>query len=243
MRTMKQDEEISNLHEIAAVQLKNKDLIKLSAKAKEKSMLLLEEQGISAIALALSRTLVDFVQHPEKIKAWLSACVSGYFGTCSDCFGRKLEPERYKSVKALFDKINSQEITGVVSFYSLHELFIFAIENFSQDISRSIGKKALEEILKNRVEIIPLLNREQRIRYSSSIKLNDASDIPHAILALMEKCDCIVTYDAHFDDINTVIKINQPEELIWNYLPFHPFSGFMQDAPDNRWIAGASALL
>jgi len=44
-------------------------LIKLSAKAKEKSMLILEEQGISAIALALSRTLVDFVQHPEKIKA------------------------------------------------------------------------------------------------------------------------------------------------------------------------------
>ncbi len=69
MRTRKQYKEISNLHDIAAVQLKNKDLIKLSAKAKEKSMLILEEQGISAIALALSRTLVDFVQHPEKIKA------------------------------------------------------------------------------------------------------------------------------------------------------------------------------
>ncbi len=69
MRTRKHDEELSNLHEIAAVQLKNKNLIKLSEKAKEKSMLLLEEQGISAIALALSKTLVDFVQHPEKIKA------------------------------------------------------------------------------------------------------------------------------------------------------------------------------
>lgn len=69
MRARKHDEEISNLHEIAAVQLKNKDLIKLSEKAKEKSMLLLEEQGISVIALALSRTLVDLVQHPEKIKA------------------------------------------------------------------------------------------------------------------------------------------------------------------------------
>ncbi len=69
MRNRKKSEEISNLHDIAAVQLKNKDLIKLSAKAKEKSMLILEEQGISAIALALSRTLVDFVQHPEKIKA------------------------------------------------------------------------------------------------------------------------------------------------------------------------------
>lgn len=69
MRTRKHDEELSNLHEMAAVHLKNKDLIKLSEKAKEKSMLLLEEQGISAIALALSKTLVDFVQHPEKIKA------------------------------------------------------------------------------------------------------------------------------------------------------------------------------
>ncbi len=130
------------------------------------------------------------------------------------CFGRKLEPERYKSVKALFDKISLQEITGVVSFYSLHELFIFATENFSPDISRNIGKRALEEILKTRVEIIPLLNREQRIRYSSDVKLKDPSDIPHAILAFMKKCDCIATYDAHFDDINTIIKINQPEELL-----------------------------
>ena len=69
MRNKKTDEEISDLHEIAAKQLKNKDLIKLTHKAKEKSMQLLEEQGISTIALALSRTLVDFVHHPEKIKA------------------------------------------------------------------------------------------------------------------------------------------------------------------------------
>ena len=69
MRNKKTVDEISDLHEIAAEQLKNKDLIKLTQKAKEKSMQLLEEQGISTIALALSRTLVDFVQHPEKIKA------------------------------------------------------------------------------------------------------------------------------------------------------------------------------
>ncbi len=69
MKLKQHDEEILNLHEIAAVQLKNKDLIKLSEQAKEKSMLLLDEQGISSIAIALSKTLVDFVQHPEKIKA------------------------------------------------------------------------------------------------------------------------------------------------------------------------------
>lgn len=129
------------------------------------------------------------------------------------CFGKKLEADRYKSVETLFNKINSAEIKGVVSFYSLHELFIFAIENFPPNISRKIGKRALEDILKNRVEIIPLLNREQRIRYSHEIKLNDASDIPHAILAFIEKCDCIITYDSHFNNINNIIKILQPEEL------------------------------
>lgn len=69
MKNKRHDEELPDLHEIAAAQLKNKDLLKLTQKAKEKSMLLLEEQGISTIALALSRTLVDFVAHPEKIKA------------------------------------------------------------------------------------------------------------------------------------------------------------------------------
>ncbi len=129
------------------------------------------------------------------------------------CFGKKLDPERYNSVKTLFDKINSEKIKGIVSFYSLHELFIFAIDNFSQDIGRTIGKRAIEEILKTRVEIIPLLNREQRVRYAHQMKLNDASDIPHAILAFIEKCDCIITYDTHFDSINDIIKIAQPEEL------------------------------
>jgi predicted nucleic acid-binding protein len=129
------------------------------------------------------------------------------------CFGRKLDPNKYKFVKALFDKIDSKDITGVVSFYSLHELFIFAIENFSSDISRYIGKTAFEEILKNRVELIPLLSREDRIQYSSSIKLNDSSDIPHAILATIEKCDCIVTYDSHFKAIK-MLKILTPDELL-----------------------------
>ncbi len=130
------------------------------------------------------------------------------------CFGEKLDPDRYEPVKNLFDKVNSEEINGVVSFYSLHELFIFAIENFPPDMGRIIGKRALEEILKNHIEIIPLLNREQRIQYSHQMKLNDPSDVPHAILAFIEKCDCIVTYDTHFEIINNIIRISPPEKFL-----------------------------
>ncbi|MFZ3060203.1 MAG: hypothetical protein WA102_10780 [Candidatus Methanoperedens sp.] len=38
MKHKQRDDSIMNLHEIAAKQLKNKDLLKLSEKAKEKSM-------------------------------------------------------------------------------------------------------------------------------------------------------------------------------------------------------------
>ena len=49
MRNKKTDEEITDLHEIAAEQLIKKDLMKLIQKTKEKSMQLLDEQGISTV--------------------------------------------------------------------------------------------------------------------------------------------------------------------------------------------------
>jgi len=130
------------------------------------------------------------------------------------CFGEELEPARYKPVKSLFDKINSNGIEGVVSFYSLNELFMFAIENFPSNISRIVVKKVIKKLFETEIEIIPLLNREQRIQYSAGIKLNDASDVPHAILSLIEKCDCIVTYDSHFNKIDNIIKIRKPDDLL-----------------------------
>jgi len=45
MRNKKHNHEKSDLHEIAAVQLKNKDMVELSQKAKEKSMLLFGGTG------------------------------------------------------------------------------------------------------------------------------------------------------------------------------------------------------
>lgn len=56
-----------DLHEIASKHLNNRDLVKLSEEAKKKSMLLIEEQGISAIALAISKTFVEIIQMPEEI--------------------------------------------------------------------------------------------------------------------------------------------------------------------------------
>ena len=82
------------------------------------------------------------------------------------CFGRELEPERYRAVDNLFGKIQNKGIEAVISFYSLHEIFMVSLENFPSSISRSVGKRAMLEILNTNVEISPLLRREQRILYS-----------------------------------------------------------------------------
>ncbi|MBT9149692.1 MAG: hypothetical protein DDT28_01127 [Dehalococcoidia bacterium] len=47
--------------------LKEVDLVDAVHKARLTSMKLLEDQGISTLALILSKTLVDIVEHPEKV--------------------------------------------------------------------------------------------------------------------------------------------------------------------------------
>lgn len=45
------------------------ELVEAVHKARLKSTRLLEEQGISTLALILSKTLVDVIENPEKINA------------------------------------------------------------------------------------------------------------------------------------------------------------------------------
>ncbi|MHA1632463.1 MAG: type II toxin-antitoxin system VapC family toxin [Candidatus Freyarchaeota archaeon] len=130
------------------------------------------------------------------------------------CFGKQLEPQKYDAVEELFRRIERGEVEAVVSFYSLHELYVFAIENFPEDISRSTGKEALMRILSSNVEISPLLDREKRIMYGRELKIRDSSDVPHAISAVVEGCDCLVTYDSHFRDVADKISVKEPEDLI-----------------------------
>ena len=44
------------------------DLIEAVRKARKKSNLLLEEQGITTLSIMLSETLIDLIEHPEKME-------------------------------------------------------------------------------------------------------------------------------------------------------------------------------
>jgi len=129
---------------------------------------------------------------------------------------QSLEKERYVHVSRLIELVNSGKIKAITSFYALHELFIIAIQN-SPDIETGseFGKEALNKILETKIILAPLLKREDRIIHAQKFtSLNDASDIPHAISAVVYNCEDIVAYDAHFKAIADIIPYLTPEDII-----------------------------
>jgi len=129
---------------------------------------------------------------------------------------RTVDVDKTKAVDELFEKINSEEIKCCTSFYALLEVYIFALGNaLNFEEGSSVGKEALVKILQSKMSLLTMVNREERILHENKFKkLKDKSDIPHAILASINNCKGIVTYDSHFKDVLDVIISMTPEELL-----------------------------
>lgn len=121
------------------------------------------------------------------------------------------DAKRYSECNLLIRKCNENESIIVISFYAIHELFLLPFEYEDEKNARKTGLALIKEILNiNRIELTELLSREKRIIYQDMFSMSDRTDIPHAISAYVEKCDCIVTYDSHFDQISKKIKVFEP---------------------------------
>ena len=127
-----------------------------------------------------------------------------------------LEPGRYQHTAKFVAKIVDGSLSAATSFYALHEVHLFAIENVPNfRVGTAYGKAALEKILALPLQLLPLITREDRTRHARTFSaLRDASDLPHAIAALVYGCDAIVAYDEHFDAIAAVISHTQPQDYV-----------------------------
>lgn len=127
---------------------------------------------------------------------------------------KDMDVKRYSECNRLINKCNEKESTLVISFYSIHELFLLPFEYTDEKTARKIGLKLLKEILDfDGIELTELLSREKKILYQDRFYMSDRTDIPHAISAYIENCDCIVTYDSHFDQISNKIKVFRPDDV------------------------------
>ena len=123
-----------------------------------------------------------------------------------------VEVERAKSVRRLFAKIASGLVSAATSFYALHEVYVFALENAPDlEVGSQFGKAALQKILNVRLRILPFVTRTERRRLAERFSLlKDSTDVPHAISAYAAGCEAIVAFDEHFRAITSVIPYRTP---------------------------------
>lgn len=129
-------------------------------------------------------------------------------------FGALREPARYQAVARLFRLIDQGKIQGVVSFYTLQEIYAFCEDNFPAAEAKTVAKLALVKLLGTEVELVPLLDRRVRLREGRRFVLPDSTDQPHAIACWVHGCEAIVTYDEHFQAVQNLIAVMSPEELL-----------------------------
>ncbi len=126
------------------------------------------------------------------------------------------EPERHSAVRRLFCMIEESRLKAVTSFYALHEMYLFALENAPDfDTGTEYGKEAVSMILNTKIQVTPMLSRiERKINERFFRHLPDLSDMPHAVSAKIWGCDGIVAYDEHFRAVSDVIEYRTPEGII-----------------------------
>ena len=116
--------------------LQGTDLVNAVHKAKLRSTRLLEEQGISTLALILSKTLVDVIEQTAgkdgngrliRMRIYLESTVLAAL-----THFRNIEKERYKSVSKLLEICKERQIGMIVSFYTVHEIFLLAFDYFDK---------------------------------------------------------------------------------------------------------------
>jgi predicted nucleic acid-binding protein len=125
-----------------------------------------------------------------------------------------VEQDRYPHTERLFARITGGSLSAATSFYALHELYVFALDNapgFTQ--GAAFGKAALEKIFSLPLQILPFVSRVERTRHVRRFnRLRDSSDVPHAIAAFVYGCEAIVAYDDHFSAISDIIPYKKPED-------------------------------
>jgi predicted nucleic acid-binding protein len=108
-----------------------------------------------------------------------------------------MEPERYQKVEQLFDIAESGRIRLATSLYVFSELYAIALENAPDILNASdVAKEAIQSILQTKIILLPFPGRIQRTVFSHRLaELRDTSDLSHAISAIVNNCEAIITYD------------------------------------------------
>ena len=143
------------------------------------------------------------------MKAYFDTSVANVF-----LFGEEREKERYRSVIKVFDALNEGKMEGLISMYTLQEIHAFCQQNFPEEDANRVARLAFLRLLENALDVCPLLTRLEKTLNQRRFPISDRSDLPHVIVADLQGCDAILTYDSHVDEVEDWIRIYSPESFL-----------------------------
>lgn len=129
-------------------------------------------------------------------------------------FGKEREKARYPSVIEVFDALNKGKIEGLISMYTLQEIHAFCQQNFPEEDANRVARLAFLRLLENELDVCPMLTRLEKTLNQRRFPISAPSDLPHVIVADLQGCDAILTYDTHFNEVKDRIRIYSPESLL-----------------------------
>ena len=162
-------------------------------------------------------------QNNRVLRVYINTSVANVY-----LFGRDVEVERYNPTEHLFRLLDSRVVDGVISLYTIQEIYSYCQNNFPLDALRDVTRLSIIKILQIDLEIASMLTRLEKLVHQRKYQMTDSSDVPHAIIAELRNCDSIITYDSavhevtaerseHFDKIKDVITVMTPEEFLQRY--------------------------
>ncbi|MBN1887436.1 MAG: type II toxin-antitoxin system VapC family toxin [Thermoflexales bacterium] len=129
-------------------------------------------------------------------------------------YGEIEEPERFRSTRALFNRIEAGEIEAVISFYAMQEIYGYIVRKSPPedvDVAFRTGMLALFSLP---LVVVPYLDRTRLEAWRRKTSARDVTDIPHLAVAMERRCDVMAAYDETFRQAVEGLAYHTPEELV-----------------------------
>ncbi len=125
-----------------------------------------------------------------------------------------IRPERFASTRRLVEAIRSGRVQAVISLYALPELYAYLARQYSDSRFNTTFRLSLIELFQIPFVIAPHLSRTDLELWRRRVKISDATDLPHVASALANGCNCIITFDEHFQQSVGLIAAYDPTQFL-----------------------------
>ena len=124
------------------------------------------------------------------------------------------ETERTQAIGRIFELARQEKVELFVSFYALPELWGYVDRNYPAQIANPVLRESLIVLFSEPITVVPQLNRTDANILHRRFRIRDSYDALHVACALFHHCDAILTYDFHFQSVNSIISVKTPQDIV-----------------------------